>query len=63
VIDGHTTLGQYLLKIAIGHGITDVEKHGVDDHGFWIMRTFEINDNEWFPPAALYKSIFHDGPE
>jgi hypothetical protein len=44
-------------------GLTDVEKHGVDDHGFWIMRTFEINDNEWFPPAALYKSIFHDGPE
>jgi hypothetical protein len=34
VIDGHTTLGQYFLKITIGHGITDLEKYDVDDHGF-----------------------------
>ena len=60
MIDGHTTFGEYFFKITIGHGITDVEKHGVDDHGFGIMRTLEINDHEGFPPAALCKKISHD---
>ena len=60
MIDGHTTLGQYLLKITIGHGITDVEKHGVDDHGFWIMRAFEINDHEGFPACSSLQKLFRD---
>jgi hypothetical protein len=60
VIDGHTTLGQYLLKIAIGHGITDVEKHGVDDHGFWIMCAFEINGHEGFPACSSLQKLSHD---
>jgi hypothetical protein len=62
VIDGHTTLGQYLLKITIGHGITDVEKHGVDDHGFWIMCAFEINGHEGFHACSFFaKAIPRSG--
>jgi hypothetical protein len=60
VIDSHTTLGQYLLKITIGHGITDVEKHGVDDHGFWIMRAFEINGHEGFSACSSLQKLSHD---
>jgi hypothetical protein len=60
VIDGHTTLCQYLLKITIGHGIKDVEKHGVDDHGFWIMRTFEITGHEGFPACSPLQKLSQD---
>ena len=56
MIDGHTTLGQYFLKITIGHGITDLEKYGVDDHGFWIMCAFEINGHEGFPACSSVQS-------
>jgi hypothetical protein len=31
IIQSSTTLGQYLLKITIGHGITGIEKHQWSD--------------------------------
>jgi hypothetical protein len=49
-----------LLKITIGHGITDVEKYGVDDHGFWIMCAFEVNGHEGFPACGSLQKLSQD---
>lgn len=36
-------LSQNLLEITIGHGAADLAKDGMRDHGFRIVRAFEIN--------------------
>ena len=43
MINFNTALGQNFFEIAIRHGVADVEKDGMQDHGFRIVRTLEIN--------------------
>jgi hypothetical protein len=43
-----------LLKINVRR------KYGVDDHGFWIMRTFEIIGHEGFPACSSFQKLSHD---
>ncbi len=35
------TFGHDFFKIAIRNGETDVEVHGIQDHGFRVLRAFE----------------------
>jgi hypothetical protein len=43
VINGDAPLSHDLLKVSIGHGVTDVKKHSVQDHGLGVVHAFEIN--------------------
>ena len=43
VIDIDAAFLHYLFRITIGYGISDVEKHGIQDHIFRIMGAFEID--------------------
>jgi hypothetical protein len=36
-------LGEDLLQIAVRDGVTNIEKHGVQDHRLWIVYALEIN--------------------
>jgi hypothetical protein len=39
----HAPFGEDLLKIAIGDGVTDIEKHGVQDYHPRVVYALEIN--------------------
>ena len=42
------------------HDRTDVEKYGVDDHGFWIMCAFGNNGHEGIPACSSLQKLSHD---
>jgi len=43
VINGDAPLSHDLLEVSIGHGVTDVKKHSVQNHGLGVVHAFEIN--------------------
>jgi len=43
VINGDAPLSHDLLEVSIGHSVTDVKKHSVQDHGLGVVHAFKIN--------------------
>jgi hypothetical protein len=48
-----TALGQNLLEIAIGHTVSDVEKHGMEDDTLGKMGAFERNRGPYLPHGQI----------
>ncbi len=43
MIQIHAAFGHDLFKVSIRNGKSDVEIHGVQDHGFRVLRAFETD--------------------